>query len=170
MEKRPTPSPPDGDSKRALLEARESAIQDSAKRRAISMQDSRRPKKSRLLAFVFIASVALGLYALAAKPAWLVTPPPPPESPMMVEASLRIAMWQEALYVERYRREEGRLPVDLAQAGAPHVDGISYHQVGEDDYLITGSNGDVDLVLRSDEPFGDFVGESLKTIANRRGS
>ena len=50
------------------------------------------------------------------------------------------------------------------------MDGISYHQVGEDDYLITGSNGDVDLVLRSDEPFGDFVGESLKTVANRSGS
>ncbi len=170
MEKRPTPSPPDGDSKRALLEARESAILDEAKRRADSRNDSRRPKKSRLLLFVFIASVALGLYALGAKPAWLVTPPPPPESPVIVEASLRVAMWQEALYVERYRREEGRLPVDLAQAGAPDVAGVSYHQVSEDSYLITGSNGEVDLVLQSEESFDDFVGESLKTLANRGGS
>ena len=170
MEPQPTPSPPQGDSKRALLEARESAIQDSAKRRAISMRESRGSKKSRLLPFAFIASVALGLYALAAQPTWLVTPPPPPESPVIVEASLRVAMWQEALYVERFRGEDGRLPVDLAEAGAPDVAGVSYHQVSEDSYLITGSNGEVDLVLRSEESFDDFVGESLKTLANRGGS
>jgi len=170
MAPQPTSSPPQGDSKRALLEARESAIQDSAKRRAISVRESRGSKKSRLLPFAFIASVALGLYALAAQPTWLVTPPPPPESPVIVEASLRVAMWQEALYVERFRSEEGRLPVDLAQAGAPDVDGISYTRVGEDSYQISGSNGDVDLVLRSDEPFDDFLGESLKTIASRGGS
>ncbi len=170
MEPQPTPSPPQGDSKRALLEARESAIQDSAKRRAISVRESRGSKKSRLLPFAFIASVALGLYALASQPAWLVTPPPPPESPVIVEASLRVAMWQEALYVERYHSEKGRLPLDLAEAGAPDVAGVSYHQVSEDSYLITGSNGEVDLVLRSEESFDDFLGESLKTLAKRVGS
>lgn len=170
MEPQPTSSPPHGDSKRALLEARESAIQDEAERRANYRDDGRGPKKSHILPFMFIASVGFGLYALASQPTWLVTPPPPPESPVIVEASLRVAMWQEALYVERFRSEEGRLPVDLAQAGAPDVDGISYTRVGEDSYLIIGSNGDVDLVLRSDEPFDDFVGESLKTIASRGGS
>ncbi len=170
MEQQRTSSPPHGDSKRALLEARESAIQDEAERRAHSRDDGRGPKKSRVLPFMFIASVAFGVYALTAHPSWLVTPPPPPESPVIIEASLRVAMWQEALFVERFRSEEGRLPVDLAQAGAPDVDGISYTQVDEDSYLIVGSNGDVDLVLRSDEPFDDFLGESLKTIANRGGS
>ena len=170
MEQQPTPSPPQGDSKRALLEARESAIQDEAERRDNSRDDDRGPRKSRFLPFAFIASVGFGLYALGAQPAWLVTPPPPPESPVIVEASLRVAMWQEALYVERYRSEEGRLPVDLAEAGAPDVAGVSYHQVSDDSYLITGSNGEADLVLRSEESFDDFVGESLKTLANRVGS
>ena len=80
MEPQPTSSPPHGDSKRALLEARESAIQDEAERRANYRDDGHGPKKSRLLPFMFVASVGFGLYALASQPTWLVTPPPPPES------------------------------------------------------------------------------------------
>jgi len=167
MEQRPTPSPPQGDSKRALLEAREILVRDEDERRTNSKDDGAEPKKSRFLPFLFMAAIALGVYALAAKPAWLITPPPPPESPVILEASLRVAMWQEALYVERYRSEEGRLPVDLVEAGAPHVNGVFYHMVGEDSYLITGSNGQLDLVLRAEESFDDFLGESLKIIANR---
>jgi hypothetical protein len=167
MEPRPTPSPPHGDSKRALLEARETFVRDEDERRTNSKDDGSGPKKSQLLPFLFLATAALGVYALVATPAWLITPPPPPESPVMVEASLRVAMWQEALYVERYRNEEGRLPVDLVEAGAPHVNGVFYHQVGDGSYLITGSSGQLDLVLRAEESFDDFLGESLKIISSR---
>ena len=167
MEQRPTPSPPGEDSKNALLEARELLVRDEAERRANSKDDSLEPKKSRLLPLLFAATIALGLYALVSKPAWLITPPPTPESPAIVEASLRVAMWQQALHVERYRSDEGRLPVDLGQAGAPDMTGVSYHQVGKDSYLITGNNGEVDLVLQSEESFDDFLGESLKIIAKR---
>lgn len=170
MEQRPTPSLPQGDSKKALLEAREIAVRDEAERRANSKDDGDEPKKGRFLPFLFVATIAFGAYVLVAKPAWLITPPPSPEPPAIVDASLRVAMWQQALYVERYRREEGRLPADLAQAGAPDVVGVSFHRVAEDSYLITGSSGDMDLVLRSEESFDDFLGESLKIIANRGGS
>lgn len=170
MEQRPTPSPPHGDSKRALLEAKEILVRDEAERESNSKDDGTETRKSRLLPFLFIATVAFGAYLLVATPAWLITPPPPPESPEIVEASLRVAMWQQALHVERYHEQEGKLPADLPQAGAPVVHGVSYHQVSEDSYLITGNNEDTDLVLRSEESFDDFLGESLKTIANRGGS
>jgi len=167
MEQRPTPSPSEGDSKRALLEAKEIFVREDDERRANSKDDGSEPKKSRLLPMLFMATVVLGAYALVAKPAWLITPPPTPESPVVVEASLRVAMWQQALYVERYRREEGRLPVDLVEAGAPTMHGVFYHQVGDGSYLITGSNGQVDLVLRAEESFDEFLGESLQVISNR---
>jgi hypothetical protein len=163
----PAPSQGPDDIKKALAEARELAVRDEAERLAKSREDVPKAKEARLLPFAFIIAVAFGLYALAAQPTWLVTPPPPPESPRIVEASLRVAMWQQALHIERYRDEEGRLPVDLGQARAPTMDGVSYHQVGENSYLITGSNGATDLVLRSEESFQDFLGESIKTLANR---
>lgn len=167
MAQRPTPSPPHGDSKRALLEAREVAVRDGTDRQSHSKDDGTYPRKSRLLPLLFFVTVAFGGYVLVTKPAWLITPPPPPEPAPIVDASLRVAMWQQALYVERYRTNEGRLPEDLAQAGAPQMDGIFYHRIGEGSYLISGSNGDIDLVLRSEDSFDDFVGESLEIISNR---
>ena len=127
----PAPGQGPDNIKKALAEARELAVRDEAERLAKSREDVPKAKEARLLPFAFIVAVAFGLYALAAQPTWLITPPPPPESPQIVEASLRVAMWQQALHVERYRDEEGRLPVDLGQAGAPTMDGVSYHQVGE---------------------------------------
>ena len=167
MEQPPAASQGPDDMKKALAEARELAVRDEAERLAKSREEVPKTKEARLLPYMFIVVVAFGLYALAAQPTWLITPPPPPESPRIVEASLRVAMWQQALHVERYRDEKGRLPVDLGQAGAPNMAGVSYHQIGEESYLITGSNGNADLVLRSEEPFEDFLGESMKTLANR---
>jgi hypothetical protein len=167
MEQPSASSQPPDDSKKALAEARELAVRDEAERLAKSREEVPKRKDARFLPFAFIATVAFGLYAIATQPSWLITPPPPPEPPVIVEASLRVAMWQQALHVERYRSEEGRLPVDLDQSGAPHIDGVSYHKVGEDSYLITGSSGQMDLVLRSDESFDTFLGESLKILANR---
>lgn len=160
------PTPKSTDSKQALLKAREEAIRDEAERRANSKDDPQ-PRKSGLLPWLMLVTVGFGMYALITKPGWLVTPPPPPEPPAIVDASLRVAMWQQALYIERFRADSGRLPRTMEQAGAPVVQGVSYTVIAEDRYLITGMNGGLDLAFRSEESLDEFLGQSLQIIANR---
>jgi hypothetical protein len=168
MDRRITDSPGKGGSKKALLEARDLAMQDEVDRRAAEGDGPNTTRRRiRFLHAAFLVTVLFGSYILVAKPAWFVTPPPPPEPPALQEASLRIAMWQLALYVERYRSQHETLPATLEQAGAPPVSGLAYQRVGRDEYLITGSNGLIDLSLRDGDALDEFVGNSLEIVAAR---
>ena len=168
MDRRITDSPAEGESKKALLEARDIALQDEAERRAADAEQTPPPpRKGRRLTVLLVLSLLFGAYAIIGKPAWLVTPPPEPEPPALQEASLRIAMWQLALHIERYREQHDGYPATIEQAGAPVVDGLTYQRVGQDGYLITGHHGSIDLALRHDDSLEEFVGNSLEIVAAR---
>ena len=164
MAGRPTRSPPHGNIKQALLEAREDAIISSR----TGDEPSSGKKRSLGLRVLLFLTIAFGVYSLGTKPAWLVTPPPEPEPAALTEASLRVAMWQQALHVERYETENGRLPASLGDAGAPLVEGITYRIDGGRGYLIQGqASGTGILTLGKADSKEGFLGESLSIIANR---
>jgi len=157
-----TQQPTEGDIKQALIEARREAIDASRVE-----EQPERHRRVRVLRFLLVLSLLFGGYALGTRPAWLITPPPPPEPPAISEASLRVAMWQLAVHVERYRAEHHRLPRTLAEAEAPTVEGVEYQPTGPDEYLLTGHNGDLELTLDSRESLDAFLGQSLSTITTR---
>lgn len=164
MAERPTSSPPHGNIKQALLDAREDAILSSR----TGEEPSGGKKKSRGLRVLLLLTIAFGAYALGTKPSWLVTPVPEPEPTVLTEASLRVAIWQQAVYVERFEDENGRLPATLADAGAPHIEGITYRIDGSRGYLIQGQTVGIGiLTLGQQDSKEAFLGESLSIIANR---
>ncbi len=163
MTERPHRSPPQGNIKQALLEAREEAI--------LSSRTEDRPvgkKRSRLLRVSLLLTIGFGVYSLGTKPSWLVTPPPEVEPPAISDASLRVAMWQQSLYVDRFQKENGRLPTTLEDAGAPHIEGITYRTDGARGYLLQGQTGGTGiLMLGQGDSKETFLGESLSILANR---
>jgi hypothetical protein len=163
MTKRRTESPPQGNIKQALLDAREDAILSSR-----TEDGPARKKESRGLRVLLLLTIAFGLYALGTKPSWLVTPPAEPEARHTSEASLRVAMWQQSLYVDRFEADHGRLPRSLEAAGAPLLEGITYQTDGAGGYLLQGQIGGTGLLmLEQDDSKEAFLGESLVIIANR---
>lgn len=151
--------------KRALLEAAQAAVEDAKTRAEWGPSRTRRP---RVLSLVLAAgAIGLGLYLLAFRPAWFVTPPPPVESPGLQQASARLAMAREASRIEQYRAAHGRLPATLAAAGSAAT-GIQYTPAGSR-YQLRLVIGSDTLTYSSTDSLPAFLGSSLKTVLSREG-
>jgi hypothetical protein len=150
-------------SREALLAAKQALIQDQVLRR---IEDAKvPPPTSRRGPQLWLAAPALALAALlVVRPAWLF-PRPPDESPALQEASLRVRIYIETERVERYRRNEGRLPATLLESGGDTT-GLKYVQDGQS-YTITGKNAAIELTYRSTMPAAEFLGNSYDLIKAR---
>lgn len=159
----PSPNPRDQVSREALLAAKQALIQDQVRKR---IEDATvPPPKSRNGVRLSMAAIALALAALlVAQPAWLF-PRPPTESPALQEASLRVRIYIETERIERYRRNEGRLPATLLESGGDTT-GLKYAQDGRS-YTITGENGGIELTYRSTTAAAEFLGNSYDLIKAR---
>ncbi len=160
-----TEQPGQQDTKKALLEARQLAMEAA---RGAAEEAPRKSGRQWLLPLTFLATLAFGVYLLLASPAWFRAPPLPPESTAVSEASLRIAMWQQAIRVRNYQERHDRPPNTLSEAGAPLIEGIEYQELADGEWVIEGRNGTLELTLRSDESFDTFLGNSV-AIVSRRG-
>ena len=159
----PSPNPQDRLSREALLAAKQALIQDQAQKRIESATPP--PPQSRHGVRLSMAAVVLALAALVVvRPAWLF-PRPPTESPAVQEASLRVRIYIETEHVERYRRNEGRLPATLLESGGDTT-GLQYAQDGRS-YTITGKNAGIELTYRSTTPAAEFLGNSYDLIKAR---
>ena len=107
----------------------------------------------------------VGIYILAMRPAWFFTPPPPPESVQIQEASVRLMLVREATRVRRYRSEHGKMPATLQDAGST-VNSVSYMAQGDSGFKLVTSWGETlqILIIRSGEnpmgvsaPSGSFL-------------
>jgi hypothetical protein len=154
------------DQKLALLDAAQAAVQDAhdkaANRRGITSSNT-----SRIVVTVLgLAIFAVGIYILAMRPTWFFTPPPPPESIQIQEASVRLMLVREASRVRRYRSEHGKLPETLQDAGST-INTISYTAQGDSAFRLVTSWGEKTIGLSSSDSVGTFLGNSLKVIASR---
>lgn len=98
------------------------------------------------------------------QPAWLFTQSPR-ESPALVEASLRARIYAEILRVERFRSSNNRLPENLAEA-LGDTTGVTY-VADKTSYTLTGRNGGLTIVYRSDMSAKQFLGNSYALIRGR---
>lgn len=90
----------------------------------------------------------LSAYIWLGTPTWLASGPPP-IPPALVEAGIRLELFQEALLVEDFLEAEGRLPKDLTEAGDPYAE-AEYQQVDPTTYrlALAGPRGIVEYVSR----------------------
>ena len=154
------------DQKRALLDAAQAAVVD-ARHKAEEAHQRKGPARGRFspLISAVIAS-AIGLYLLAARPAWFVTPPPPPDPPDIAVASARLTLVREASRVQQFQAERGRLPVSMAEAGSA-VSGLHYEQLNDSGYVLRAIQGADTVSLSSRDSLPRFLGNSLGRILAR---
>lgn len=120
-------------------------------------------RKSSLITWVVLLLLLGGSgYVWFGSPAWLAAGPPP-IPPTLVEAGLRIEIFQEALRVEDFLQAEGRLPKDLTEAGDPYA-GVEYQQVDPATYrlALAGPRGVVEYV--STDSLELFLGDAEQVI------
>ena len=164
-----THTPNTSPEKKALLEAFDTVLKAQAEEREARRAEAearRRHGASRLLMLVcttFIVFVCVYLYV--ERPDWVFPTPPPPESLVVREASLRISIANAAQHIERFRQRTGRLPMTLAEAGA-HGGGLDYEPVNTA-YKLLADTGGVRVSYNSSEPLAQFVGNSFKIISRR---
>jgi hypothetical protein len=154
------------DTKTNLYEAAVAAMQDvnETKAAAALKQAPERPGTWRLLLLLLGLAGAL---LLLLQPEWLAGPKaPPPETPAVATASLRLTLLRERQRVFDYARANGRLPSTLIEAGSGRTD-LHYQLAGAEAFSISGSAGDSLVTLYSTDSMKAFLGTSLQAIKNR---
>ncbi len=159
-------TPPSHDSKTDLLEAARAVVKEREEKAKQVAAARMQPEVRRRVSFLSLLSL-VGLLLLLVRPAWLAGPKAPPvESPVIVEASLRLSMLRERQRVADFAKQHGRLPTSLAEAGST-APGIGYEALPEQHFRLFAQAGDTLLVLRSNESMSQFLGKSLREIKNR---
>ena len=154
------------DRKQALLDAAQDAVQD-AHDKASQRRGRAGSNTSRIVVTVLgLGIFAVGIYILAIRPAWFFTPPLPPESIQIQEASVRLMLVREASRVRQYRSAHGRWPATLEEAGST-VSNIDYTRQGDSAFRLVTTWGEQTIGLSSSDSVGPFLGNSLKVIASR---
>jgi hypothetical protein len=157
----PPPPPTGKPDRRALLQAYQDVVRATQERPA----PRRLMVPDRTPFWIGVILLILGLIALLVfQPGWLFNRPPA-ESPQVQEASLRIRMYVEIDRVERFRQAHGKLPVNLAEAGGDST-GLSFEHRGEG-YILSGSNGQIQLRYQSGESPEAFLGNSYQAVRER---
>lgn len=168
----PQPSGAAPSNKQALYDAVGDVIRKQAEeRKAEKAAEAKRTRReTRRVSPIIVTCVAIlvsvGAYVAIETPEWLFPKPLAAESSAEREASLRMGMATTAQRIERYRQQNGRLPVTLAQAGSM-IEDITYERNGDANYTLRGMNGPVALTYRSSDPISVFVGNSFQVLAQR---
>ncbi len=97
-----------------------------------------------------------------APPAWL-DPTPAPLSPGLAEAGLRLEVYQQALLVEQFLNDRGRLPNDLAEAGVPSSK-LEYQKIDAGRYRLTLSGPVASVEYVSTDSLATFLGDAFQII------
>jgi hypothetical protein len=102
--------------------------------------------------------------ALVFQPGFLFTQPPP-ETPALQEASLRVRMYVQIERLEQYRASHGGPAPGLADAAVDSA-GLVYRVAG-DGYTLTGRNGGISLTYTSGTSAEAFLGNSYQLVRER---
>lgn len=154
--------------KKALLAAFDTVLKSQAEEREAlrDAQNRRRVRSRPLFAASALIVLGVGAYLAIMQPTWVFSPRPAPETLALKEASLRISMANVSQHLHRFQQRNGRLPENLAEAGA-HDAGLSYQRLGASAYRLVGENGPAHVTFSSDEELAGFLGNSYQIIARR---
>lgn len=79
------------------------------------------------------------------------------------DANLRFTMFLLGQRIRSFRHANGRLPATLATLGETPP-GISYSILSDTVFQLTGDDGGKVLVLRSDAPVAEFLGDAARRL------
>lgn len=154
------------DSKSDLLEAARAVVKERNEKAEQAAARRMQPEVRKRVGVLTLLGLA-GLLVIVLQPSWLTGPKGlPPESPAIVDASVRLAMLREQQRVMDFLKRHGRLPANLSEAGVT-LAGLGYEVLPQQEFRLFAQAGDSLLVLRSSDSMTLFLGNSLKEIKNR---
>lgn len=154
------------DSKTDLLEAAKAVVKERNEKAGQAAARRMQPEVRKRVSVLSLLGLG-GLLVIVLQPPWLTGPRAlPPESPAIVEASVRLSMLREQQRVVDFLKRNGRLPATLSEAGVA-VPGLGYEALPQQEFRLFAQAGDSLVVLRSSDSMTLFLGNSLKEIKNR---
>lgn len=165
LTREPDAPPPDESRGDDYYRVLSEVMEDHAQRQERQRQASRRPESSRSQNMGIAAMIvgALSIYVWTAPPGFLQPEPYPEPSALEVNAGLRMDVYLQAQKIERFRRENDRLPATLEEAGEPE-DGVIYERTGDASYRLVTTGGPEPVVYTAGEPLGEFLGDAESII------
>ncbi len=112
---------------------------------------------------VLCALTVLSLLLWLTAPSSLAPPPPEPLPGAFLEAGLRMELYLGALDVEGYRRDQGRLPNSLAEAGRPFSE-VEYERTGGRSYRLWIPGPEGIIQLASSDSLELFLGDAPEIL------
>lgn len=131
--------------------------------------EERRQRRARIRRGVLVAAWMGVAYIWIFSPSWINVPPPPTPSLASEALSLRVNLFLQSQAIESYRRERGRLPYVLQEAGPPFR-GMEYRRRDSRSYELEGTSERVRIRYDSYEPPLEFVGSAAWVLEGRHGS
>lgn len=117
---------------------------------------------------VSVVLLAFTAFAYTSKPEFIFGADPNNVPEVRRDANIRFTVYLLSRKVESFKINDAsrKYPDDLsAIAGAPK--GVSYAKLSEDVFELRAMDGGKEIVFRSNDPAGRFLGESPKILSGR---
>lgn len=165
MKESPGPSRPGRVSGKDMADALADVLQEqSEKARRREEQGPRRKRSASSGKWVALVSLSIfSGYLWIGSPSWLQPAPPEPISPALVDAGIRMEIFDQALLVEDFRDREGRLPNSLSEAGDPFSE-VDYVRGDGQTYRFTAAGTSGTVEYSSTDSLELFLGDAPRVI------
>lgn len=143
-------------------------LQDQAERAAgARLAEARRERGARRRRLMLLAVWVGVAWIWLLPPAWTRVRPPDPPPVAQDAQALRLNLFLQSQAIEAFRRERGRLPWVLQDAGPPFP-GIEYVRRDSRSYELEGASQRVRLRYGSDETPSTFIGPAAALLRQPR--
>lgn len=139
-------------------------LRDQAERaESARLADALRRRRTRIRRGVLAVAWVGMAYIWIGSPSWLKVAPPPQPTLKDEARALRVDMFLQSQKIEAYRKERGRLPYVLREAGPPFPD-MHYHRTDNRFYELLGQSDRVRLEYDSKNSPLAFVGSAANIL------
>lgn len=153
-------------SKSALYQAAQAAVADQRTKAADQARRGTRQGRTALRVALAALLVAGGIL-LVLRPAWLVGPGLPVETPAIRTASAELTLVDAVGRIRNYETRTGRLPATLDEAGVTNQ-AIGFTKLGAHDFEVSLPSGDSLIRLRPSSPIEAIAAGAIHALQRRQ--
>ena len=165
-EKRP-PSRPEDKTGSEYGDALSEVLADQRRRSDRRKQTSAHPLRRQLnpLLAPALAGISFWLWVFPPPP---LQPTPPPQAPVAVqEAGLRIEMYLQLTRIQKFIKDNGRLPNSLRETEQDVLAGVEYVAMADSTFLLRGSVSGVTVDYVSTQPAEELLQDAKEIVTTQ---